>query len=840
MQNPARDTIPAVPIGTIETRSGDTYIVGERLDAGGSGVVYRAYDPKAQEVEAAVKFYLVPSQAKLFGTTLQAFWGADHDDEIYNNEREALVALDHPGIQKVLGWGTITDAASKFSNEVDFEIPTSDKVEFLVSRYIDGVSITNWLVTLSQEAVNATLPKRHDIRTRIIRALISLAESLKYLHEVKHYQHSDIRSENILIDRTTQQPILIDFGFAQVFADELIKSSPTTRVRPLRLVNAPSELELEVREFWTHGTIDVSREKLRETLFPALDLYQLGRLFEVLYSETVLRKLITPLDHQFLQLLAKDLLDWKTAKATETSSVLEQLTKLLDGYWSGAAAPHAPQLAPGQPVRKIALANSHFLAPNFVKDVIETKSFRRLQQLKQLSLLDFVYPSATQTRLDHSLAVYSTAVELVQFLVRSPRFTKLFDTKSVTELLACALLHDVNHFPFLHYFQELKLAAQEEQNFFEFFIENVGSGGEVRSAPSIAEVLADAGLDPDVIIHLLSCHYGDLTDPRHQITKSILDSGVDIDKLCYVQGDARATGVPFGTGVDRQTLLSSADVLRQPREAHKTESRDTHKTEYWHLCFEPPALSAVESLLLARYWNFKRIYWHHTNRTLGAMVSYVLRRLSQAGYLDLHSYVTVTMSSTEAAAMAYLDNLHNEKFKRPSILHDLITRRAGLFKRLLSIKSPWRSGTSRTADEDRRDQIVELLQGLSDDQRSELPRSFTEGLYDIFPEIRRKVPQDDMLVLLDIPGRPLDKDMGAVFVAEVELDGHPARFVDSPFIDTLKHEFLDLSRTVRLFVPGSIREAIGKERIHAAQGDLEELLLNSLQPPKTRRRGTVR
>src|SRR6185503_16363350 len=127
--------------------------------------------------------------------------------------------------------------------------------------------------------------------------------------------------------------------------------------------------------------------------------------------------------------------------------------------------------------------------------ILETRSFRRLQRLKQLSLLDFVYPGATETRFSHCLAVYSTAVELVGHLVRSPRFTKLFDTTSTGQLLVTALLHDINHFPFLHYCQELDLARDEPLNLFEMFISGEIGDDAGRETPSISDLLQDAGID---------------------------------------------------------------------------------------------------------------------------------------------------------------------------------------------------------------------------------------------------------------------------------------------------------------------------------------------------------
>ena len=92
--------VSTVPIGTIETHVGDTFIVGERVGSGASGVVYVATDTTDDNRQVAVKFYLVPRQRLMLkGTTAQAFWDTDADERVYNNERAALQALDHPGIQ---------------------------------------------------------------------------------------------------------------------------------------------------------------------------------------------------------------------------------------------------------------------------------------------------------------------------------------------------------------------------------------------------------------------------------------------------------------------------------------------------------------------------------------------------------------------------------------------------------------------------------------------------------------------------------------------------------------------------------------------------------------------
>lgn len=804
------------PIGTLTAKTGDHIEVGARIGQGASGVVYGALIKRGEKQEkVAVKFYLISKQSALFSTSMQHYWN-DADEHAYDSERRALSDLQHPAIQEVLSWGVLDDAPPKFQAEEDFAVPAHGKVHYLVSRHIEGSPIDTWVKGLAQQAAGSNAPELHRLRNLVVACLTDIFEALDFLHSVRFHQHADIRADNILIHTPSDRPILVDFGFSQTFAKDILKSSPLTRVPPLRALGAPEILAARIDDITSKPrTPDlprrISRKKLKDLLFPTLDLYKTGLLLKTLF-DFGLGDLLAPLDRDVLRLIAGELSEWDSAARTTAKGVLAQLNKLADGYWSGASA-QGTQLSPGQPVRQIALPGRSFLATPIVEQILETRSFRRLQRLKQLSLLEYVYPGATETRFSHCLAVYSTAVDLVSNLVRSPRFTRLFDNQSAGQLLVTALLHDMNHFPFLHYVQELDLAKAEDLNFYQLFV-----SGELTDEKddTIEAVLTKAGLDSDAVVNVLTNKYEGLADPRDQVIKSIIDSGIDIDKLSYVPGDARSTGVPFGKGVDHGALLAGADIFRQPG-----------PDEHWHLCFKPRALAAVESLLFARYWNFKQIYWHHTNRAFGAMVSHVLRTLAKGKALALREYVRKTLDSTEVQAMAHLDGLYREANNgRPSILSALLSRRTGLYKRLLSMRLPPSPG-GHNADEKRRAEVLDGLRTLSDEGREALAKNLSEALVGMFPRIKERPT-----VLLDVPGRPLDADIGEVFVVDVALDGTETSRVESPFISTLKAEFLQLSRTIRFFIPPTTRDDIGKDTLLEARIDLEKKVAELLRPPK--------
>src|SRR5579875_130254 len=94
------------------------------------------------------------------------------------------------------------------------------------------------------------------------------------------------------------------------------------------------------------------------------------------------------------------------------------------------------------------------------RDLINTRAFLRLQQIKQLGFVYRIWPGATHTRYEHSLGVYYLALRALRLLLgrrhAGLRLSKGEQAMQVPRLLrAAALLHDIGHYPFSHAIEEL-------------------------------------------------------------------------------------------------------------------------------------------------------------------------------------------------------------------------------------------------------------------------------------------------------------------------------------------------------------------------------------------------
>ena len=97
----------------------------------------------------------------------------------------------------------------------------------------------------------------------------------------------------------------------------------------------------------------------------------------------------------------------------------------------------------------------------------------------------------------------------------------------------------------------------------------------------------------------------------------LVSGSLDLDKIDYLSRDARMCGVPYGT-VDVDRLLSSLALVN-----FRDGSREMGVRE--------KGISALESLLFAKYQMYRNVYWHHAVRSATCMFKRAVRATIAAG-----------------------------------------------------------------------------------------------------------------------------------------------------------------------------------------------------------------
>ncbi|KPL22956.1 MAG: hypothetical protein AMJ75_07025 [Phycisphaerae bacterium SM1_79] len=246
--------------------------------------------------------------------------------------------------------------------------------------------------------------------------------------------------------------------------------------------------------------------------------------------------------------------------------------------------------------------------------VIDTASFQRLRQLKQLAMAQQVYPTATHTRFSHSIGALGTMMRILNAVEKNG----ITLTKEQKEhLRLAALLHDVGHYPYSHLMEKLDKVNLMEEEIEEAETAKKAIDARKSKYPEHTEVGALIVTGQDDLVEALGgvenakvvadiFTRSEAADP--QLSK-LIHSSFDIDRWDYLLRDSYATGVPYGQ-IDINYLLNNLKVSPQKV-----------------VGFKEKALAAVEHFLLARFFMHRVVYYHKTIYGLEEACRQLLRRL---------------------------------------------------------------------------------------------------------------------------------------------------------------------------------------------------------------------
>jgi len=240
--------------------------------------------------------------------------------------------------------------------------------------------------------------------------------------------------------------------------------------------------------------------------------------------------------------------------------------------------------------------------------LIDTPPFQRLRYVRQLGLAFLVYPGASHSRFEHALGTYHLARRALGLLEERGDLEGLDDALS-TDVRIAALLHDIGHYPFSHALEEIGALHHEEV-----------ARPLINSGP-IGEILR-AALGPDAPERIVQLIRGHSSNPL----QGLISGSLDLDKIEYLRRDALMCGVPYGE-IDADRLLNSLVLVRPaPSTPHAAPSLSIGVRE--------KGLSAVESLLFAKYQMYRNVYWHHAVRSATAMYKRLVSDALDAGALS--------------------------------------------------------------------------------------------------------------------------------------------------------------------------------------------------------------
>jgi HD superfamily phosphohydrolase len=270
------------------------------------------------------------------------------------------------------------------------------------------------------------------------------------------------------------------------------------------------------------------------------------------------------------------------------------------------------------------------------KMIIDSYPVQRLHRLRQLAGAEYVYPAANHTRFEHSLGV----MYLAGLSCENSNLAEHLTKDEIQTIRFAALLHDVGHGPFSHIYEHLLVKLNKtHEDLTRWIIEK----SELRRK------LQELGQDPNTIGKLA---VGELGVQGKNFVDQIIQSAFDVDKLDFIVRDTYHTGAKYGY-VDVFRLIHALDVLDG------------------NLAVDLGALSALESLILARIESFKSIYFHRVARAAQIMIATAMENAKDElglidfktpeEYLALDDYTVWAMLKKSQKSRRIIEDLENRR-----------------------------------------------------------------------------------------------------------------------------------------------------------------------------------
>ncbi len=288
--------------------------------------------------------------------------------------------------------------------------------------------------------------------------------------------------------------------------------------------------------------------------------------------------------------------------------------------------------------------------------VIDSAPVQRLRHIHQLATTYLVYPGATHRRFEHSLGVMELAGRVFDVITHpenvlpeiAEAIPEIRDTKRLPYwrqiLRMAALCHDLGHIPFSHAAEHELLP--EEWSHERLSVELIRSDlmcdvWQRAVPPMVADLIAKVAVGQKKLAK------EEFSTWEAILSEIVVSDAFGVDRMDYLLRDSLHCGVAYGR-FDHHRLIDTLRVL--PRGDDSEEPT---------LGIEEGGMHAAESLLLARYFMFRQVYFHRVRRAYDVHLKDFLKLWLPGGSYNVklkdHMEMTdnqVTVGITDAASDA--------------------------------------------------------------------------------------------------------------------------------------------------------------------------------------------
>ena len=222
------------------------------------------------------------------------------------------------------------------------------------------------------------------------------------------------------------------------------------------------------------------------------------------------------------------------------------------------------------------------------KQIIDTEEFQRLRNIKQLGCCNYVFPSATHTRFEHSIGVYHLAGKYINILNREKEY---YDEDQKKCIVIAALIHDLGHGPYSHLFDELFDESKDHEyrsiEIFKNMNQKYNLGFTKNDISQIQRIISPKKAT---------------IDKKQKFIYQIVSNrnGIDVDRFDYIMRDIKMTGLNYG--IEYERIMNHSQIVDG------------------EIVYLEKVKTNIDDFFRVRYIMYKEVYNHHTVRAIEYMM----------------------------------------------------------------------------------------------------------------------------------------------------------------------------------------------------------------------------
>jgi HD superfamily phosphohydrolase len=245
------------------------------------------------------------------------------------------------------------------------------------------------------------------------------------------------------------------------------------------------------------------------------------------------------------------------------------------------------------------------------RKVLDSRPFQRLRHIHQLAMSYLIYPGATHRRFEHSLGVMELAGRVFDVITNPANLNDMARevipgnptdlSRWRRTLRMAALCHDIGHLPFSHAAEkELLPEGWDHERLTDELLQSSEMKPLWRELGVLAEDVAKLALGPKKFGP--TKHRIETFSPWEAIlAEMIVGNAFGVDRMDYLLRDSYHAGVAYGK-FDHFRLIDTLRILPKPGSDEPVPG------------IEAGGLHSAEALLLARYFMYTQVYFHHARR----------------------------------------------------------------------------------------------------------------------------------------------------------------------------------------------------------------------------------